>query len=779
MYKLFFLCVLISVSKYVSAQSAPQLGKNTNSEVISAMKLEDKARILVGMGRQMPGGAPPTNAAKPKKDSAATQGPIVGSMMGKVLGAAGSTADFTNLGIPSIIVADGPAGLRIEPKRPNETRTYYATAFPIGTLLASTWDVDLVQKAGEAMGNEVKEYGVDILLGPGMNIHRNPLGGRNFEYYSEDPLVTGKIASAMVRGIQSNGVGVSIKHFAVNNFETNRNLVNVKVSPRTLREIYLRGFEIAVKESNPWTVMSSYNKINGIYTSQNGELLTKILRDDWKFKGFVMTDWSGGDNGVEQMKAGNDLIMPGSAVRLKEIIEAVKAGTLDETFLNNNVNNLLNIVKMTPSFQGYKYSNAPDLKAHGVVARNIAAEGIILLKNDAKTLPLKKNTKIAAFGTTAYDLISGGTGSGDVNKAYTISMIEGLQNAGFSLDESVKTTYNTYIAGEKGKQTRKRFFEPANQVLEMTMAKENVDATTSSDYALISIGRISGEFRDRKLDPDFNLTETEKLLIQNVSTAFHAKGKKVIAILNIGGPIETASWSSSVDAIVLPWLPGQEAGNAITDVLIGNVNPSGKLATTFAAKYDNEPTANNMSGVEFGDSISIGFAKARRAEIEYTEGVYIGYRGFDKKEIKPAFEFGYGLSYTDFSFSDLKLSASIFSGKLTATVTIKNIGTVAGKEVVQLYLSAPAKTMDKPTQELKGFAKTKLLAPNATQTINFDINPRDLASFDEKSSSWIAEAGTYEVRIGASSRKIRVNATFKLPTALTVETVSRAFEMKQ
>ncbi len=779
MHKVFIFSVLMCLSKYATAQSAPQLGKNTNTEIISVMKLEDKARILVGMGMRMQGGAPPANAATPKKDSTATQGPVVGSTTGKVLGAAGSTANFPELGIPSIIVADGPAGLRIEPKRPNETRTYYATAFPIGTLLASTWDVDLVQKAGEAMGNEVKEYGVDVLLGPGMNIHRNPLAGRNFEYYSEDPLVTGKIASAMVRGIQSNGVGTSIKHFAANNFETNRNLVNEKISTRTLREIYLRGFEICVKEANPWTVMSSYNKINGVYTAQSNDLLTKILRDDWKFKGFVMTDWFGGDNSVEQMKAGNELIMPGTPARLKEIIEAVKAGTLDEKVLDVNVNNFLNIVKMTPSFKGYKNSNLPDLKAHGVVARNIAAEGIILLKNDAKTLPLKKNTKITAFGTATYDLISGGTGSGDVNEAYTISMIEGLQNAGFGIDESVKATYDNYIKTEKGKQTRKRsWFEAAYQVPEMAMAKENLDPTTSADYALITIGRSSGESRDRKLDPDFNLTPTEKDLITNVSNAFHAKGKKVVVILNIGGPIETASWRNAVDAIVLPWLPGQEAGNAIADVLVGTVNPSGKLATTFSAKYEDEPTANNMAGVEFGDSISIGFMKARRAELEYSEGIYVGYRGFDKKDITPAYEFGYGMSYTDFSYSDLKLSASSFKDKLIATVTIKNTGNVAGKEVVELYLSAPAKTMDKPTKELKGFAKTKLLQPNTSQVISFEINPRDLASFDEKSSSFVAEAGTYEVRIGASSRKIRVSAPFNLPATLKVETVSRAMELK-
>lgn len=677
------------------------------------------------------------------------------------------------------MVADGPAGLRIAPNRPNDNKTYYATAFPIATLLAASWDTDLARKTGVAMGNEVKEYGVDIILGPGMNIHRNALGGRNFEYYSEDPLLTGKMAAAMVNGIQSNHVGTSIKHFAVNNFETNRNTVNIKISERALREIYLRGFEIAVKEANPWTVMSSYNKINGVYTSESADLLKKILRQDWGYKGFVMTDWFGGTNAVEQMKAGNNLLMPGTPKQVKEITEAVKKGELSVRFLDENIEDMLNIIQLTPAFKAYQPSNMPNLKANAAIAREAATEGMVLLKNEKLTLPLKNGKSIAAFGNYTYDLVSGGTGSGDVNEAYTVSLTEGLKNAGFSLNESLKTSYESYIQAEKAKQPKNRpFFLPPPLIAEMPMSKETITNNTNADVAILTIGRIAGEFADRKVENDYYLSDAEKNLIDNVSTIFHAKGKKVIVVLNIGGVVETASWRDKVDAIVLAWLPGQEAGNAIADILSGQVNPSGKLPTTFLKRYEDETASVGFPGKEYGEVINLGFQKVRAMDSEYKDGIYVGYRAFDKQKVSPAYEFGYGLSYTNFTYNDLKLSSKNFNNKITASITIKNTGAVAGKEVVQLYLSAPNKTMDKPLQELKGFGKTKRLQPNESEVLTFELDTRALASFDEKTSTWVAEQGTYKVKIGASSRAIKSNATFRLAKTIEVEKVNKALEMK-
>lgn len=785
--KYVLLCVSICFLGSLTAQTAPQLSENSNKEVISAMTLQEKARILVGNGMKMPSMPVKENGDKPKNKSSkeqnktdrkpVVQGPTIGATEDKVPGAAGTTVANERLGIASIVVADGPAGLRITPKRANDKNTYYATAFPIATLLASSWDTDLVYATGVAMGNEVKEYGVDIILGPGMNIHRNALGGRNFEYYSEDPLLSGKMASAMVNGIQSNGVGTSVKHFAVNNHETNRNTINVKVGERALREIYLRGFEIVIKESDPWTVMSSYNKINGPYTSESHDLLTKILREDWGYKGFVMTDWFGGSNAVAQMNAGNNLLMPGNPKQVEEIIEGVKTGKLKEEVLDTNVDEMLNIIRKTSSYKKYKASNKPNLRENAVVGRNAAAEGMILLKNNDKALPLKEGNSIAVFGNYSYDLVSGGTGSGDVNEAYTVSLTEGLKNLKFDFDTKLATTYNNYLEEEKAKQPKREgfaMFLKAPVITEMKLEQEKVDAATANDVAVITIGRVSGEFADRKKVNDYYLSPEETKLIDQVSTAFHAKGKKVVVLLNVGGLIETVSWRDKVDGILLTWLPGQEAGNAIADILSGTVNPSGKLPTTFSEKYEDDPTSVGFPGREYGDLIDMGFQKVRLAEIEYKEGIYVGYRNFEKNKIEAAYEFGYGMSYTKFTYSDIKLSSSNFKETIEVSVSITNTGSVAGKEVVQLYLSAPGKTMDKPSKELKGFAKTKLLQPNESELVTFVLNARSLTSFDTARTAWVAEKGDYQVRIGASSQNIKLKTTFKLKEENLVEGVNKA-----
>ena len=759
---------------------APQLGKATIKEVIAAMTLEEKAKLLVGAGRGF--GPPPPAPTTGKKDSTvkppAPAGPMIGSTEQKVPGAAGNTYAIPRLGIPSMVLSDGPAGLRISPIRKGDsTKTFYATAFPVGTLLASSWDVDLVKKVGVAFGSEVHEYGVDILLAPGMNIHRNPLGGRNFEYYSEDPLVAGKMAAAIVTGIQSNGVGTSIKHFIANNQETHRNTVNTIASERALREIYLRNFEIAVKESQPWTVMTSYNKVNGTYTSERNDLNTVILRNEWGFKGFVMTDWGGGRDPIAQMKAGNDLLMPGNPNQVKAIIDAVNNKVIDESLLNENVEHMLNIIVQSPAFKKYKYSDSPDLKKDAAISRSAASEGMILLKNTANTLPMTSIKKVALFGNTSYDVIAGGTGSGDVNKAYVISLDKGLQNGGFQVAEPLLSSYQSYIKDAKAKRPKTRMmFQAPPPIPEMTIDPAVLtQQANDEDAAVITFGRNAGEGADRKLDNDYYLSDAEKGLLKSVSDAFHARGKKVIVVLNIGGVIEVASWRDNADAILLAWQPGLEAGNAITDVLSGSVNPSGKLATTFPVDYKDVPSAKNFPGKEFPDQATgEGFRRQMPAEVTYEDGIYVGYRYYSTFKVEPAYEFGYGLSYTTFDYTNLKLSSSTFDGKIEVSVTVKNTGNVAGKESAQLYLSAPVLKLDKPAIELKGFAKTKLLKPGQSQTLKFVINAKDLASYDTASEAWVAEAGNYVVSIGASSKNIKQTASFTLGKETIVEQDEKA-----
>jgi len=763
-YSFLLLPSLLTLITIISAQppKAPQLGKSPLKEVIAAMTLEEKAKLVVGNGMRMPGSN--------------TQ-PTIGQTQAKVPGAAGTTFAIPRLGIPSIVVADGPAGLRIEPIRNHDSsKTYYATAFPVATLLASTWDTALVKKVGVAFGSEVREYGVDILLAPALNIHRNPLGGRNFEYYSEDPLIAGKMTSAIVNGVESNGVGTSIKHFAANNQETNRNTVNTIVSERALREIYLKGFEIAVKGSQPWTVMSSYNKINGTYASQEYDLLTTILRKEWGFKGFVMTDWFGGRSPAEQMNARNDLLMPGSPQQAQRIIDAVNHDSIDTKVLDENIERILNIVLQSPSFKNYKYSDKPDLKKDAEVSKTAAEEGMILLKNDNNSLPLKRGQKVAVFGNTSYNIIAGGTGSGDVNKAYTISLLQGLTNEGFSVDADLTNVYMDYLATQKKLHPKKSFMEefrnPTPPISEFFVNSDLIaKQADEADLAIFTLGRNAGEGRDRKVENDFNLSDTEKVLIKNIADAFHAKDKKLIVVLNIGGVVEVASWRDNAEAILLAWQPGLEAGNAIADILTGNVTPSGKLTTTFPMKYEDVPSAKNFPGKEFPEQATQGNFGFRQmpAEVTYEEGIYVGYRYYNTFNVKPAYEFGYGLSYTKFDYSNLKLSSTSFGKTITATVTVKNSGKVAGKEVVELYLSAPAKKLDKPSEELKGFAKTRLLQPNESQTINFMLNARDLASFDTNTTSWVAEAGRYTVKIGSSSLNVKQTADFALAKEIVVE----------
>ena len=490
-----------------------------------------------------------------------------------------------------------------------------------------------------------------------------------------------------------------------------------------------------------------------------------------------MTDWFGGKDAVGQMKAGNDLLMPGTAAQSKAITDAINDKKLDIKILDENTERIVTYILGTPSFKNYAFSNKPDLKAHAVIARTAAADGMVLLNNSNNALPFSTGIKtIAAFGNTSYDFISGGTGSGDVNEEYTISLVQGLTNAGYTVDGEVKNTYSAYLDDYKAKHPKKSFFEefmnPTPYAPEFAVDNNLINnKAAASDIAIITIGRNAGEGADRKEANDFNLKASEVKLIDDVTAAFHAKGKKVVVIVNAGGVIEMASWRDKVDAILMAWQPGLEAGNAVADVLSGKVNPSGKLATTFPMKYGDEVSVKNFPGKEFPEKATTGMfgMKAIPAEVTYEEGVYVGYRYYNTFKVKPAYEFGYGLSYTNFTYSNLKLNAKIFKGKIIATVDIKNTGKTAGKEVVQLYVSAPAKKLQKPAEELKAFGKTNLLQLGQKQTLQFEILAKDIASFDTQSSNWVAEAGIYEVKVGSSSEKILQKISFSVSKEIIAE----------
>lgn len=739
----------------VNAQN-PQLGKDPIEKVINAMTLDEKLNLLIG------------SEGNVKNENSAT----IGNSSVLVPGAAGQLNAIPRLGIPNTVLADGPAGLRIQPKRTGTDKTFYCTHFPIETVMSSTWNTELVKMVGTAMGDEVKHYGVDVLLAPATNIHRNPLNGRNFEYYSEDPLLAGKICAAMINGVQSNGVGTSMKHFALNNQETNRTSNNVIGSPRTFREIYLKPFEIAVKESQPWTVMTSYNKINGTYASERADLVTEILRHEWGFKGMVMTDWYGGQHAVWQMEAGNDLLMPGKLSQREELRKAVLNGTLSMETIDRNVKKVLEYILKSPHFKGYVADNNPDLKAHAQVTRNAALEGMVLLKNSKNALPLNTNIKkLAAFGFTSYDFIAGGTGSGDVNHAYVVSLIDGLKNAGFTMDGDLQQAYEKYIPEAKAKMPKSTSqfaaFLPKKLISEMDLSNMNLsDIAKTNDAAVITIGKTSGEFGDRNIKDNFNLTTAEKKMISDVTTSFHKAGKKVIVILNVCGVVETQSWINQPDAVLISWLPGQEGGNSVADILVGKESPSGRLPMTWPVSYndvpnkDDFPIPDNISEDQLMESLK-GFFDKRTEGVRknfdvttYNEGIYVGYRYYTTKNVPVSYPFGYGMSYTSFSYSKPVVTKDA-NGDINVSVEVKNTGKVAGKEVVQVYVSAPGKDMDKPARELKGFAKTSKLNAGESQRVDITIPYSSLASFNEQGSCWQVESGLYKVMVAKNAADVK------------------------
>ena len=754
----------------IGCTSADKTTKNTinQEEVMTKMSLEDKAHFVIGTGMQGFSG-----------DEA-----VIGATKNLVPGAAGTTYPLDSLGIPAIVLADGPAGLRIDPTREGDSATYYCTHFPIGTLLACTWNTQLVEEVGVAMGQEVKEYGADVLLAPALNIMRNPLCGRNFEYYSEDPVVAGKTAAAYIIGIQKNDVGTSIKHFAANNQETNRMGNDARMSQRALREIYLKGFEIAIKESKPWTVMTSYNFINGIYTSESKDLVQTILREEWGYEGTVMTDWFGGKDGAVQMWAGNDMLQPGKVAQYDSIVAGVKSGKLAEADLDRNVGRILNLIEKTPRYQGYQYSNKPDLKAHAAVTRQSAVEGMVLMKNE-KALPFAEKVKtVALYGNTSYEFIAGGTGSGNVNHAYVVSLLDGMKNGGYAVSDDLRKAYEQFwkdyrqardaeIAEiektDKQKAMMMRFL-PSGLPAEKQFTTAELEAQAAkADIAVLTIGRISGEFFDRK-SADFNLNDSERKLLEQVCETYHKAGKQVVVLLNIGGVIETDSWKQLPDAILCAWQAGQEGGNSVVDVLSGKQSPSGKFTMTWPVKFSDAYSSKNFpvdqtAKLDFMNTVERGNVK-NVDWTNYEEDVYVGYRYFDSFDVPVSYPFGFGLSYTTFDYTDAKITEK--GDAYVVSVTVKNSGEREGKEVVELYISAPDnKAANKPAKELKAYAKTKNLKPGESETLSLSVKAADLASFDDTASAWVVAEGEYQFLVAASSQDVKATLPAKVKAQQT------------
>lgn len=717
--------------------------------MVAKLTLDEKLSLLSG-----PGYGSANGAINVKQDVAGVAGYING---------VARSAD--GIDIPALKLADGPAGLRISANRDGDSATYYATAWPIGSLLASSWDVNLVKSIGEAMGDEVRQYGVDILLAPGMNIQRNPLNGRNFEYYSEDPLLTGKIGAAMVNGVESNGVGTTIKHYFGNNSETNRNQINDIGEPRTFREIYLRGFQIAVNEAQPWAVMTSYNKFNGTYVNERKDAITDVLRGEWQFDGLVMSDWFAGDvanNAYKQVLAGQDLIEPGNVK--EQLQQSIEQGDLNEAKVTEAAIHILTQAMKSPSYNQLAVSNSPDLTAHAKLARQAGAESMVLLRNDAAALPIAVTSKVASFGINQINTYKGGTGSGDVNAASTSTIAQGLASR-FPVNGALQAYYGDFYEANKvyheGQFGAKGYYTCDEAAVSPALTSLITTAASEQEVAVISLGRQAGEGADRTDSKgDYLLGDDEIALIDAVSGAFHAQGKKVVVVLNVNGVIDTAQWSHKVDAILLAYMAGQETGHAVADVLSGAVNPSGKLAQSFPLSYASVPSAGTFPGEDTdGDG--------EPDDLYYNEGIYVGYRYYSTFDKAVSYPFGFGLSYTSFGYTSPAITSNTLAkgaaGSLVLTATITNTGAVAGKEAAQVYVTAPEVKLQKPTIELKAFAKTKQLAPGAAEQLSFTIPASILASFNEASNQWIVEPGSYSAYISPSSD---VSAT--TPVSFTV-----------
>jgi len=653
-----------------------------------------------------------------------------------------TTQPVERLGIPEMMVTDGPHGVRrVAEASSLSEQSLPATCFPTASCLSSSWDVDLLHEMGEALGEEAIALNVDVLLGPGVNMKRTPLCGRNFEYFSEDPYLAGELAASLINGIQRKGVGTSLKHFAANNQEYQRFSISAEVDERTLREIYLPAFETAVKKAKPWTVMCAYNKINGTYVSENHKLLVDILKEEWGFDGFVVSDWGAVHDRVTALKSGLDLEMPGpQARRVQVVIDAVRAGELDENILDEAVRRILQIVfKGTETPKGAAF----DFEAHHELARKIAADGIVLLKNNG-VLPLDRPQHIAVIGRAAENPHFQGGGSSHINPTKVAMPFKELQgHAG--LAELV------YAEGY-----------PIDDSYQRELIDEAVKIARNADVALLYIALPTFKESEGYDRPDLDLTAQQVALIKAVSSI----QPKTVVILNNGAPIAMSEWIDDTAAVLEAWMMGQAGGGAIADVLFGRVNPSGKLAETFPLKLADTPAYINFPG--------------GNGEVRYGEGIFIGYRYYDAKEMPVLFPFGYGKSYTTFEYSLPKVSATTFKdvNGLTVSVNVTNRGKITGKEIVQVYVHDHKSQLARPPKELKGFAKIEL-RPGETKTVSIPLDFRSFAYYHPAYQRWITEDGEFDILIGASAADIRfsetvtLESTLKLPCILSRESTIR------
>jgi len=645
-----------------------------------------------------------------------------------------TTVPVERLGVPEMVVSDGPHGVRRVPDvQALGAKSLPATCFPTATSMASTWDVDLIHKLGEAIAQECIALEVDVILGPGVNMKRTPLCGRNFEYYSEDPFLAGEMAVSFINGVQSKGVGTSLKHFAANNQEYQRSTINSEIDERTLREIYLPAFEAAVKKAKPWTVMCSYNKLNNTYAAENHRLLTEILKQEWDFEGFVVSDWGAVHDRVDALEAGLDLEMPGPREkRVKAVIDAVHSGKLDESVLDEAVRRILDIVlKAAETKKGGSF----DVDRHHALARRVAGEGMVLLKNDG-ILPLKIHNHIAVIGLAAKEAYYQGGGSSHINPTQLDIPYEELKKMAGDTELSYAEGY------------------PDDESFDQALIDEACKNAGSADVALLYLSLPATKESEGYDRPDLDLTSHQVALIKSVT----AVQPNTIVILNNGAPVVMSEWIDGTAAVLEAWMMGQAGGGAIADVLLGKVNPSGKLAETFPLKLIDTPAYINYPG--------------ENGAVRYGEGIFIGYRYYDTKEVPTLFPFGYGMSYTTFDYQNPKVSSQTFRDVdgLTISVDVTNTGEMSGKEVVQVYVQDHQSILARPPKELKGFAKVEL-QPGETKTVTVSLDFRAFAYYHPAYRQWITEDGEFDILIGASSTDIRTTQTVTLHSSLELPSI--------